>query len=159
MLPLSVALAIGYPTMAAFKRKRIKQAKFQATLRLLDYDDYYRCKNASTQAVRNAKCNFKQEITDSKRFWKYVQFKPIVMQSVSSIQRPEGSVTTNDTEIEQFLWLMQFFLMNILLRCPFYLSSFQVHPFHLWMFLLTSSGINCANLIQQSLTILMDATL
>ena len=65
MLPLSVALTIGYPTMAAIKRERIKQAKFQATLRLLDYDDYYRCKNASTQAVRNAKCNLERELFDN----------------------------------------------------------------------------------------------
>ena len=65
MLPLSVALVIGYPTMAAIKRERIKQAKFQATLRLLDYDDYYRCKNASTQAVRNAKCNLERELFDN----------------------------------------------------------------------------------------------
>jgi len=58
--------------------------------------------------VRNAKCSFEQELSDNiasnpKRFWKYVQSKPTFKQSVCSIQRADGSVTINGTEIANVL--------------------------------------------------------
>jgi len=58
--------------------------------------------------VRNAKFNFEKGlITDisvnPKRFWKYVQSKSKVKQSVNSINRPDGTTTTDDSEIASVL--------------------------------------------------------
>ena len=43
------------------------------------------------------------QVMNRKKFWKYVQSKSKVKQSVSSIQRPDGSVATDDSEIATVL--------------------------------------------------------
>ena len=94
--------------LGATRKKCKAWHKFQATSCALDYNNYCRCRNVSTLAVRKAKCDFEQDIANNvannpKRFRRYVQSKSKVKQSVSSIQRLDGTITTSDMEIANVL--------------------------------------------------------
>jgi len=90
------------------KKKRKAWLKYQSTLLPIDYIEYTKCRNASIQAVRRAKYNFEKNLindlpVDIKRFWKYVQSKTKVKQSVASINKPDGTITVDDIEIASVL--------------------------------------------------------
>jgi len=106
----------------------------------MDYNEYCRCRNVSTLAGRNSKCDFEQDIANNvtnnpKRFWKYVQSKSKVKQLVSSIQRPDGSVTTDDMEIVNAFFFGSAFTNEHLTEVPLLpdkfsgssLSSLDIH--------------------------------
>ena len=106
------------------KKKRKMWLKYQSTLLPIDYIEYARCRNASTQAVRGAKYNFEMGLINDlsvnpKRFWKYVQSKTKVKQSVASINKPDGTITVDDIEIASVLnnFFDLFSLMKIFQIC------------------------------------------
>ena len=64
------------------KRKRKAWFKYKSTLSHSNYLAYAKCRNASTEAVRNAKFCFERNLVNGvasnpKRFWKYVHSKTI----------------------------------------------------------------------------------
>jgi len=78
-------------------------------------------------------------------FWKYVQSKTKVKQSVTSINRPDGTTTVDDLEIASVLnnfWGL-FSLMKICQICHLWMQGIMGNLCYQWTFLTRMSGVNC----------------
>ena len=90
------------------KRKRKSWFKYKSTLSHSNYLAYAKCRNASTKAVRNAKFCFERNLVNGvasnpKRFWKYVHSKTKLKQGIGALERSDGSLTSDESEMAELL--------------------------------------------------------
>ena len=62
--------------------------------------------NANTEVVRNAKVYFKRNllngvVSNLKRFWKYVHNKTDLKQGIGALERSDGSLTSDESEMAE----------------------------------------------------------
>ena len=103
----SAPLWMNKSVLSTIKVKR-KAFNYKATHCHSDYVTYTNCRNRSTEAVRKAKYNFEKTLVDGvasnpKSFWKYVQSRTKIKQSIRSIERTDGTITSDDSEIAEIL--------------------------------------------------------
>ena len=107
--------------------------------------------------MRKAKYNFEKTLVDGvasnpKRFWKYVQSKTKIKQSIGSIERTDGTITSDDSEIAEIQnnFLVVFSQMRIYQTYHHWELSIPGNPCHLCKPLLRVSGGSCVDLIYVS---------
>ena len=90
------------------KRKRKAWFKYKSTLSHSNYLAYAKYRNSSTEAVRNAKFYFERKLVNGvasnpKRFWMYVHSKTKLKQGISTLERSDGSLTSDESEMAELL--------------------------------------------------------
>ena len=156
----SAPLWMNKSVLSTIKVKRKAWFKYKATHCHSDYVTYASCRNRSTEAVRKAKYNFEKTLVDGvasnpKRFWKYVQSKTKIKQSIRSIERTDGTITSDDSEIAEILnnFLVVFSQMRIYQTYHHWELSIPGNPCHLCKSLLRVSGGSCVDLIHLNLLV------
>ena len=145
--------------LSTIKVKRKAWFKYKATHCHSDYVTYVSCRNRSTEAVRKAKYNFEKTLVDGvasnpKRFWKYVQSKTKIKQSIGSIERTDGTITSDDSEIAEILnnFFSSVFTDENLSDIPSLGIKYSGEPL-LCKSLLRVSGGSCVDLIRLNLLV------
>ena len=95
-----------------------------------DYQEYVKFRNEVSRLIRVAKTSHERKVAyecklNPKAFWKYVNSFRKCKENISTLQREDGSLTTDDGDKANILIKYFSSVLTIKLRTVYYYSNFE----------------------------------